>query len=230
MLELLRHAPRRARRVVIEEGRRLPVVETAALTAGVPVRRQPRVELDRLAGAGLARGVVAVAGSPILTGVDALLAARSPVARARRVLVALDGVLDPQNLGAVLRAASFFGSGGALWARDRSAPLSPAAVRASAGASERLPVAMVTNLARALAELRDEGYWLVGTVVEGGRSLREVAPDLPEALVLVVGGEETGISRLVRERCDFLVSLSGAEGVASLNVASAAAVSLALLG
>ena len=149
----------------------------------------------------------------------------------RRVLVALDGVQDPQNLGAIIRSAEFFGAGGVFWAKDRAAPLSPSAVRASAGASERLPIAEVTNLARALETCRGQDYWLAGTVVEGGQPL--AGADLPDPLVVVLGSEQKGIRRLTRETCDFLVTVGGAtlDGgrVGSLNVASAGAVALALL-
>jgi 23S rRNA (guanosine2251-2'-O)-methyltransferase len=143
------------------------------------------------------------------------------------VLVALDGVQDPHNLGALIRSAEFFGVLGLFWARDRSAGLSPAVVRASAGASERLPLAQVTNLARALATCKDSGYWILGTVPDGGSPLRTlVAQGLPDAVVVVLGGEERGLRRLTRENCDFLATIPGAGGVASLNVSAAAAVTL----
>lgn len=230
--ELLRGAPERVQRVVVEEGREFTQLEAQAVGLGRVIERLSRDELDRIAGPGLARGVLAVATSPVLPDVDDLLEAVAGGTRCmpsgRRVLVALDGVQDPQNLGAILRSAEFFGAQGVLWARDRAAPLSPSAVRASAGASERLPLASVTNLARALERCRKADWWLAGTVVEGGRPLAR-AHDLPDRLVLVMGSEERGIRRLTRERCDFLVSIEGGGGLGSLNVASAGAVALALL-
>jgi 23S rRNA (guanosine2251-2'-O)-methyltransferase len=230
--ELLDADPDRVNRILIEEGRGFPALEARAVGLGFGVERGSRADLDRIAGPGLARGVLALAQSPVLADIDDLLAAveagRRGMPSGRRVLVALDGVQDPQNLGAILRSAEFFGAAGVWWSRDRSAPLSPSAVRASAGASERLPLASVTNLARALERCRGADWWLVGTVVDGGQAMGR-AHDLPEQLVLVLGSEERGIRRLTRERCDFLVSIEGGGGLGSLNVASAAAVALALL-
>jgi 23S rRNA (guanosine2251-2'-O)-methyltransferase len=214
--------------VLVAEGRELTSLGPRLDQAKLRAERVPPVELERFAPAGVARGVVALADSPLLPDVETVFepAARGPARR--RVAVALDGVEDPQNLGAVVRAADFFGALGVFWARDRSAPLSAVAVRASAGATERLPLCQVTNLSRALEAGRKAGFWVVGTVVDGGRPLREAAPDLPDALVLVLGGEDRGLRRLTREHCDFLVTIEGG-GVGSLNVASAAAVALALL-
>ena len=193
-----------------------------------------RDQLERWVGPGLARGVVASAASPLLEGVEPLLERidDAPPSRPsnRRILLALDGVVDPHNLGAILRSAEFFGAAGAFWARDRSAPLSPVAVRASAGASERLPVSQVTNLSRALALCSQHDVWTVGTVVEGGQPLREVARDgLPDRLVLVLGSEGAGLRRLTRDRCDYLVSIDGGGSGGSLNVSAAAAVALSWL-
>lgn len=227
--ELILAAPARIRELSLESGRDMPELERLAAQAGVAVQRRTRASLESLAGPGLARGVVAVADSPLLHDVADLLDASEgrSLPSGRRVLVALDGVQDPQNLGAIIRSAEFFGAGGVFWAKDRAAPLSPSAVRASAGASERLPIAEVTNLARALETCRSQDYWLAGTVVDGGQPLS--GADLPDQLVVVLGSEQKGIRRLTRETCDFLVTVGGAGGVGSLNVASAGAVALALL-
>lgn len=177
----------------------------------------------------LARGVVAIARPPRVWDLQELLELSAPEGR-KRLLVALDGVQDPHNLGAILRSAEFFGARGVFWARDRSAAVTPTVVRSSAGASERLPLGQVTNLARALAEAKEAGFWVVGTVAEGGADLRQLAREgLPDALVVVLGSEGTGLRRLTRESCDFLATISGAGGVASLNVSAAAAVTLASL-
>jgi 23S rRNA (guanosine2251-2'-O)-methyltransferase len=148
--------------------------------------------------------------------------------------VVCDGIVDPHNFGAVLRSAEFFGAEGVAWARDRAAPLSPAAVRASAGASERVSLSEVTNLARALTwatQQRDAGadWWVVGTVVDGGVPLAELAADPPVNMLLVLGSEQRGLRRLTRERCDFLVTIERAGALGSLNVSAAAAVALAAL-
>jgi len=148
----------------------------------------------------------------------------------RQILVALDGVQDPHNLGAILRSAEFFGATGAIWPRDRAVSVTPAAIRSSSGATERLPLARVTNLARALDLCKEAGFWVIGTVVDGGRPLREIcADDPPERLVLVLGSEEKGLRRLTRERCDFLATIPRRGEIGSLNVSTAAAVALAAL-
>ena len=227
MVELLRADPRRIRRLLVLASR--PTGEVEALAEGLRIAVQ-RVEFEALADViapELARGVVAVAAPPREHDIEDLLALRPTDPARRRVLVALDGVQDPHNLGALMRSAEFFGALGMFWARDRSAGLSPTVVRSSAGASERLPLGQVTNLARALAACKADGCWILGTVAEGGTPLRAlVAQGLPDALIVVLGGEERGLRRLTRENCDFLATIPGAGGVASLNVSAAAAVTL----
>jgi 23S rRNA (guanosine2251-2'-O)-methyltransferase len=153
-------------------------------------------------------------------------------AAGRRLLVALDGVQDPQNLGAIIRTCEFFGVEGLFWPRDRAATVTPAVVRASAGASERLALGRVVNLARALELCRDRGIWVLGTVAEGGEPLPRLLADdrVPDPLVLVMGAEHGGLRRLTRARCDLLATIPGRGGVASLNVSAATAAALALLG
>lgn len=236
VLELLAAAPHRLLEIWVEEQAQFPVLEEACQALGVTPTRRRREEIAaRAGGPELARGVLALASSPVLDDLDALVApivaghAAATRPTGRHLLVALDGVVDPRNFGAILRSASYFGAQGALWARDRAAPLSPVAVRASAGASERLPLVAVTNLVRAMESLRDHDFWSVGTVVDADQDLRAVAADLPERLVVVFGREGDGLRRLVKERCDYLVRIDGAGGLGSLNVAAAAAVTLAML-
>jgi len=234
VMELLRASPERVLQVWMEEGRDFPELIALADACKVPCAPRPRDELESLVGPGLARGVVAAAESPLLEGVEPLLALLDDtpvtVPSGRRLLLALDGVVDPHNLGAVLRSAEFFGASGAFWARDRSAPLSPVAVRSSAGASERLPVAQVTNLSRALALCLQHDVWTVGTVVDGGTPLRSlVRGELPDRLVLVMGSEGRGLRRLTRDRCEYLARIDGGGQLGSLNVSAAAAVALSLL-
>lgn len=221
----------------------MPALVELATSLGVVIRPREREELDDAVGPGLARGVVAHARPPKAWAIEDLLE-REDGPRTRRgfrLLVVLDGVQDPHNLGAVIRSAEFFGAAGVVWARDRSAPLTPAAVRSSAGATERLPLCQVTNLARALEQAKAAQWWVVGTVVDDDddddeakrtpvQSLRELAEDPPTDMVLVLGSEEKGLRRLTRERCDFLVTIEGAGSLGSLNVSAAAAVALARLG
>lgn len=249
MTELLHAAPERVRELWIERGREFPDLVALATRVGVVIHPRERDELDDAVGHGLARGVVANARPPKAWAIEDLLE-REDGPRTRRgfrLLVVLDGVQDPHNLGAVIRSAEFFGAAGVVWARDRSAPLTPAAVRSSAGATERLPLCQVINLARALEQAKQAQWWVIGTVVEDEepgedaeseapsrptpiQALRELAEDPPADMVLVLGSEEKGLRRLTRERCDFLATIEGAGELGSLNVSAAAAVALAILG
>jgi 23S rRNA (guanosine2251-2'-O)-methyltransferase len=142
------------------------------------------------------------------------------------LLVVLDGVTDPGNLGAVLRTAVCAGAGGLVVPRHRSASFSPAALKAAAGAVEVMPVCQVPGIPGALAAMRAAGWWVVGLVADAGDELWKT-PLLDERVVLVLGSEGRGLSRLVRQRCDALVRIPMAPvaaGVGSLNIAAACAV------
>jgi 23S rRNA (guanosine2251-2'-O)-methyltransferase len=227
--ELLRAAPQRVERIWVDRGRELGELIALATQLGVKIETCDAARLQVLAGDVTCRGVLAAARPPPLHDLETLLARLSETPQARRpVLVALDGVQDPQNLGAIVRSCDFFGAAGVFWPRDRSVGLGPAMARASAGASERVALGEVTNLARALAMCRDADVWVLGTVPEGGESLPDLVwrDRLPEPLVVVMGGEHEGIRRLTRERCDLLATIPAAGGVASLNVSAATAVVL----
>jgi 23S rRNA (guanosine2251-2'-O)-methyltransferase len=150
------------------------------------------------------------------------LAARLPREEAA-LLVALDQVQDPGNAGAIIRSAAAAGAHGVIIGRDRSAPPGGAMMRSSAGAAARIPVATAANLARTLDFLKDEGLWIYGADRDG-KSVWEI--DLSGPACIVMGGEHRGLRPLVRERCDFIVSVPMAAGVESLNVSAAAAVIL----
>lgn len=232
VIELLRAAPGRVRRLSIERGREFPEVLELAERAGLTVAVVERDVHDSLVGPNLARGILAIAEPPRDWDFLDLLEREdgSVTRRGRRLIVVCDGVVDPHNLGAIIRSAEFFGAAAVVWPRDRAASLSPAAVRSSAGASERLALGTLVNLARALEQAqRDGGWWVVGTVVDGGQPLTEFAQEPPERMLLVVGGEQRGLRRLTRERCDFLVTIERAGAIGSLNVSAAAAVALAAL-
>lgn len=194
----------------------------AARDAGVPVRRVPAADVAAMAGGARDQGVAArIRGPRLLTEAD--LSARSW--RTRPVVVLLDGVTDPRNLGGIARTAEAAGTEALILRRRRSAALTPAAIRASAGALLHLPVAEVANVARALHRLKGAGFWAIGLDETAATSIGDARPpDGPMALVL--GSEGEGLSRLVREECDELVSIPMAGSVASLNVAVAAGVAL----
>lgn len=137
------------------------------------------------------------------------------------LLVALDSIQDPQNLGAILRSAEVAGAQGAILPEHRSAPLSPAAVKASSGASELLPVAKVSGLPSAIAEVKRAGIWCVALDPRGEMAAWDF--DFTQRVCVVVGAEGTGVQRLVKERCDARVRLPVAGHVASFNASAAAA-------
>ena len=214
-----------------------PTREIARLAkaAGVPVLRADRRELDAMVEGGRHQGVVASltqggAEDEALLEVDdpAELLARAEAAGEPPLLVALDCVQDPRNLGAVLRSAWFLGAHGVILPRDRSAPLSGVAIKAAAGAAARLPLCRVTNLARSLARLKEEGLWVYAADPEGASPLDRA--DLSGPAVLVLGGEGPGIRRLVLEQADqrLQIPMAGAEG--SLNVSVAASICLYEVG
>jgi 23S rRNA (guanosine2251-2'-O)-methyltransferase len=198
-------------------------LERQARACGAKVRRAPRQKLDRLAGTDRHQGAVAVVA-------DFRYAELEPmVASAREgggvpLLVVLDGVEDPQHLGAVARSALALGAHGVVIPRDRAAGVTPAAVKASAGAVERLPIARVTNLARALASLKEAGLWAVALAAGGDRPLGEVDLTAPTALVL--GSEGQGLRPLVLRSCDRTARIPMSGGFESLSVSAAAAVAL----
>jgi 23S rRNA (guanosine2251-2'-O)-methyltransferase len=230
VLALLESRPGEVDTIWLAEGRqdrRARAVVAAARVAGVRLRHAPRAALDRLAVGLPHQGVLARLHTAAAArgGGEAELTAFLARLPAKPLLLALDGVQDPHNLGACLRTADAAGVHAVLVPRDRSAPLSPAARRAAAGAAETVPFFRLTNLARMLRTLKEAGLWVVGTAADAPRSLYET--DLAAAgLVLVLGGEARGLRRLTREYCDFLVRIPMAGRVESLNVSVAAGVSL----
>jgi 23S rRNA (guanosine2251-2'-O)-methyltransferase len=155
---------------------------------------------------------------------DLLATARE--AHTAPLLVALDGVTDPRNLGAIIRSAAAFGAQGVFVPERRAAGMTATAWRTSAGAAARLPIAQVTNLTRALKACQEEGYVVVGLDADGEISLHDLEAAV-DPIVVVVGSEGRGLSRLVGEACDMLVSIPMAAAVESLNASVAAAVTLA---
>lgn len=190
---------------------------------GAPIEEVDRNQLDRL-GEANHQGVAAeVSGYPYVE-----LSALLDVARAEGappLLLLLDRVQDPQNLGSLLRTAEAAGVHGVVIPKRRAAGVTPAAVRASAGAAEHVLIAQVTNLVQAMETLKAEGVWLVGLKAQPGAQLHTEA-DLRGPLGLVVGSEGQGLARLAQERCDFLIHLPMAGRVESLNAAVAGAIAL----
>ena len=212
--------------VLVARGRhggRLEEIARLARRNGVPVRFEDRVRLDQVAGTREHQGVVAMVASKAAVSLEDLLAHPSQQG-APGLLVLLDGVEDPQNLGAIIRTALAAGAAGIIIPERRAAGLGDAAARASAGAVAHLPVARVTNLPRAMETLKAAGYWLVGLDERAERRYTDV--DMTGSVALVLGGEGKGLHQLVRERCDFLVSIPSRGPVPSLNVSVAAGIAL----
>jgi len=190
--------------------------------AGLRVRQEPREELTQLAQSPAHQGIVALVRPQESLSIEDLF---EPVAPgAHRLLLALDGVEDPQNLGALLRVADGAGVDGIVLTERRSAPLSPVAVKASAGAAEHLRIARVVNLVRALEDLKRRNLWIIGLDERGSCDYDQF--DLTGDCVLVLGREGAGLHDLVRRTCDHLLRIPMAGGVSSLNVSTAGAVVL----
>jgi 23S rRNA (guanosine2251-2'-O)-methyltransferase len=192
-------------------------VAQAAKAAGVPVQKVPQARVGELARGGVHQGVAARVGPYPYLDLEDLLAASDPL------VVVLDGVTDPHNLGAVLRVAVGAGASGVVIRKDRAAGVTAAAVKASAGASEHVPIARVTNLRRAIDRMKEAGLWVYAAEV-GGTPYTEL--DLTGPVGLVLGSEGKGVRRLVREGCDGAVSIPMLGAVGSLNVSVASAVLL----
>ena len=225
--ELLRSGAEGLAELWLAEGgdrvRAFAELERAARDAGAKVRTAPRPRLDRLAGTPQHQGVVAVVADYRYREVEEILAA-APASGRPPLVVLLDGVEDPGNLGAIVRSAHALGAHGVVVPRDRAAAVTPAAAKASAGAIEHVPVARVTNLVRCLEELKEAGLWSVALVPDGDRDLAGV--DMVGPTALVVGGEGQGVRPLVRKTCDHRARIPMQGRVGSLNASAAAAIAL----
>lgn len=188
--------------------------------AGVRLMRVPTKRLDGFYGGGRHQGVVArVELKNLAESLDELL---DPIEKP--LLLVLDGVTDPHNLGACLRVANAAGAHAVIAPRDRAAGITPAVSKVASGAAEATPYLMVTNLARTLAELKERNIWIVGADERAQTSLYDA--DLPESIAWVLGAEGEGMRRLTRESCDLLVRIPTRGAVRSLNVAVSAGVCL----
>ncbi|MEA4944176.1 MAG: 23S rRNA (guanosine(2251)-2'-O)-methyltransferase RlmB [Propionicimonas sp.] len=191
---------------------------------GVPLLQATRTELDRLTGGGVHQGVALQVPEYDYADVEDVLA-EALHAEPAGLVVALDSITDPRNLGAIIRSAAAFGAQGVIIPERRSAHLTAAAWKTSAGAAARVPVAMVTNLNRTLKSFSDAGFTVVGLAGEADTDLAGF-PGIDGPVLLVVGSEGDGLARLVRENCDVLASIPITSAVESLNASVAAAIAL----
>jgi 23S rRNA (guanosine2251-2'-O)-methyltransferase len=230
VLEALRAGNRRIERITIAEGAgaaRLRELFELAREFRIPIRRAPRIELQRIAAAGANhQGVVAHVAAVAYADADALM--ESLVARVGTndppLAVVLDGVEDPRNLGAIIRTAECAGVHGLFVPERRAVGLTETVAKAAAGALEYLPVARVTNIARLIEGFKERGIWTIGTDAEANIAYTDW--DWKQPCALLLGGEGVGLRRLVRERCDALVRIPLHGRIPSLNVSVASAVVL----
>jgi 23S rRNA (guanosine2251-2'-O)-methyltransferase len=210
-------------RIVIARGRhgeRVEAVVQLARSKSVPVRFEERSQIDRLAGTREHQGIAALAAAKPALELEDLLAAKTP----QGLLVLLDGIEDPHNLGAIVRTALAAGANGVIIPERRAVGLTDTVERASAGALAHLPVARVKNLVRAMEEMKEAGYWLIGLDERADQKYTEA--DFSGQVGIVLGSEGEGLHELTRKRCDFLVSIPTSGPVRALNVSVAAGVVL----
>ena len=226
VLEALRAHPKDVVRVLVERGREgrksqgADRVAQAAAEAGVRVEDVAQGDLAHRSRGGVHQGVGAELTEFRYAELEDVLSRIQGPA----FLLVLDGVTDPQNLGALVRSACALGAHGVVVPKDRAAGITPAAFKAAAGALEHCPVARVTNLSRALDHMKELGIWTVALAADGERELTEVDLTVPTALVL--GSEGSGVRPLVRKTCDHVARIPLAGKVGSLNVSAAGAVAL----
>jgi len=219
VLEALRAHPHDVVRVLVERGK-AERVSRAAAEAGVRVDEVQHAELTQRARGGVHQGVGAEVTEFRYAELEEILEAASGPA----FLLLLDGVTDPQNLGALVRSAHALGAQGVVVPKDRAAGVTPAVFKAAAGALEHVRLARVTNLSRALEQLKQAGVWTVALAGDGEKELREIDLTVPTAIVL--GSEGAGVRPLVRKTCDHVARIPMLGKVASLNVAAAGAIAL----
>lgn len=191
-----------------------------AKNLGIDISEVSKNQIDRIADTALHQGIALVAKPYVYAPFDTLI-------KSSKTLIALDGITDPRNLGAIIRSAAAFNAGGLLIGERRSAPVTAVVWRTSAGAAARLPVARVTNLTSTLREAQEAGYFVIGLTADAARDISDVAEHFSDVpVVLVVGSEGKGISRLVVQTCDEMASILISSDTESLNASVAAAIGL----
>jgi 23S rRNA (guanosine2251-2'-O)-methyltransferase len=216
----------RVRELLVENGQRNARVQALverARALKIAVHHRPREQLDKLAGEARHQGVLARYEPPPLAG-EADLPALLEEAGERTLVLVLDGVTDPHNLGACLRSAAAAQATAVIVPKDRAVGLTPVVRRASAGGADRVPLIAVTNLARTLRVLKDAGVWITGLDGDTETSIYDV--DLKGPVALVMGSEGEGMRRLTRETCDFVAKIPMLGSMESLNVSVATGIVL----
>jgi 23S rRNA (guanosine2251-2'-O)-methyltransferase len=216
----------RVRELLVEQGQRNARVQelaTRAKALNIPVHHRPREQLDKIAGEARHQGVVALYEAPPMGNENDILGLLEQAGQDALVLV-LDGVTDPHNLGACLRSAAAARATAVIVPKDRAVGLTPVVRRASAGGADRVPLIAATNLARALRTLKDAGVWITGLAGDTDTSIYSI--DMKGPVALVLGSEGEGMRRLTRETCDFVAKIPMPGSMESLNVSVATGVVL----
>lgn len=209
--------------VARDGGKRLEEILRLAQEKGIPVRQREKRDLERLTGSDHHQGAALRAEGFSYANLHDILEKRREREGAGLVLV-LDGIQDPHNLGGLIRSAACAGADGVVIPRDRAAGVTPAAEKASAGSAGTVPVARVANIVQALEELKAAGFWIYGAAGEAAEPL--YGQDLSGNVALVIGSEGEGLRRLVRASCDVLVSIPMQGGTGSLNASVAGGIML----
>lgn len=223
VLECLKARTRPVERLLVARGtssRSLQEIIDLARRSHVPVKFEPRVALDQKSGGGTHQGVLAVCAARASIDLEDVLASLGP----QPLLVILDSIEDPRNLGAILRTCAACGVDGVILPKDHAAGLSSTVAKTAAGALDLLRIAKVSNLVSAMKQMKEKGIWIAG--VETGQAKHYYALDHNMPLAFAFGNEDSGLRRLVRETCDFLISIPTPGTIQSLNVSVAAGIVL----
>jgi len=213
-------------KILIQDGLRhsqIGYIRNLAKERGIVYQFVDKRKLDKMAEGENHQGVVALAAAHSYTELEELIS-RAKNSDRQPLLVIADGITDPHNLGSIIRTANAAGAHGVIIPKNRSVSLNSVVAKVSAGAIEHTPVARVTNIAQTIEALKKEGFWIVGTALEGTQLCYEC--DMTGAMGIVIGSEGEGMSRIVREHCDFLVKIPMLGKTESLNASVAAGVLL----
>jgi 23S rRNA (guanosine2251-2'-O)-methyltransferase len=212
------------KKIVIASGRTGLAVLAMAETArkkNIPVEWKPRQILDELAGKQDHQGIIGFRNTFVYADLETLLKNRHPDF-SHDLIVILDSIVDPQNLGSIIRSAHCLGANGVIIPTDRAACVTPAVIKASAGSAESLPVSRVTNLSQTIDDLKKKGFWVYGADAHGGKRLSD--HDFNCSVALVLGSEARGLRPLIKKKCDFLITIPMMADFDSLNVSVAAGI------
>ena len=226
LLEDLKSQAGRVSKIIVAQGRggeALRKVLNLAKQKGIHIEFRERSYLDRKAGQGSHQGIVGFCEPFVYASVDDVIANRHPDFKYNLILI-LDGITDPQNLGTLIRTAHCCGANGVIIPENRSAPVTGTVIKASAGAANHTSIARVVNLSNAVDYLKEQGFWIYGTDPASGKDFGSF--DYDGHIGLVMGSEGTGMRPLIRKKCDFLLSIPTIGKIDSLNVSVAAGIIL----